>query len=131
MIQELFVSLATKLSLAFSGLIATVALAAWMVYSSAQQAFDQVDQQRTKAVLAQFQQRLAASKADLHQRINQAANSEVIRKILVSPGNLSFTIEAAAKRSLPQALRRRLRPVASQNATSTPWPDTIGRDRSQ
>ncbi len=90
-------SLATKLSLAFSGLIATAALAAWMVYSSAQQAFDQVDQQRTKAVLAQLQQRLAASKADLHQQINQAANSEVIRKILVSPGNVSLTIEAAGK----------------------------------
>lgn len=92
-------SLGAKLSFAFAGLIAAAGLAGWMVYSSAQQAFDQVDQQRTKAVLAHLHQLLAVRKAELHQQIDQAANSEVILKILASPGNASFTAEAAAKQA--------------------------------
>lgn len=73
-------SLGTKLSLAFTGMIAAAGLTGWMVYSSEQQAFDQVDPQRTKTVLAHLHQLLAASKAEVHQQIDQAANSAAIRK---------------------------------------------------
>ncbi|MSO22967.1 MAG: hypothetical protein EXQ58_06875 [Acidobacteria bacterium] len=81
-----------------------------MIYSSSQQAFDQVDQQRTNAVLAHLHQLLAARKAELLQKIDQAANSEVIPKILASPGNAyivqlkcqvdSASVAAALSRSM-------------------------------
>src|SRR5207249_8684546 len=78
-------------------MIAAVGLAGWLVHSTAQQAFDQVDQQRTKAVVVQLQQLLTARRAEVHQEIEQAANSKAIRKMLVSPGNVSLAAEVAAK----------------------------------
>jgi hypothetical protein len=93
------VSLGAKLSLAFAGVIATIGLVGWMVYSNAQEAFDQVDQQRTKAVLDQLHQMLAASKAEVNRQIEQAANSEAIRDILANPGDVSLTVETAAKQA--------------------------------
>lgn len=92
-------SLGAKLGLAFAAMIVAIGLAGWMVYSSAQQAFDQVDQQRTKALLAQFHQQLAANKSELNQQIEQVAASEAIRNILISQRGISLSAEAAAKQA--------------------------------
>lgn len=92
-------SLVAKLGLAFAGMIAAIGLAGWMVYSNAQQAFDQVDQQRTKALLAQFHQQLAANKSEVNQQIEQVATSEAIRNILISQRDVSLTAESAAKQA--------------------------------
>jgi len=75
-------SLSSKLYLAVAGLAGAAALAGWMIYSSTRQAFDQVDQQRTKAVLAQLHLLLEARKGEIHRQIDQAVSSETLRAIL-------------------------------------------------
>ncbi|MCI0419868.1 MAG: ATP-binding protein [Acidobacteria bacterium] len=102
-------TLRTKVLLAVAGTIAAAAgLAGWLVSSSTQRAFERMDQQRTEALLVQFRNQLAARSADVAQRIDRAANSEVTRRILVDLGsaqaNVSLDAETAQKLAAAQAL---------------------------
>lgn len=107
--QEPFVTLRTKVLLAVAGTIAAAAgLAGWLVSSSTQRAFERMDQQRTEALLVQFRNQLAARSADVAQRIDRAANSEVTRRILADLGsaqaNVSLDAETAQKLAAAHAL---------------------------
>ncbi|MCI0620111.1 MAG: ATP-binding protein [Acidobacteria bacterium] len=102
-------TLRTKVLLAVAGTIAAAAgLAGWLVSSSTQRAFERMDQQRTEALLVQFRNQLAARSADVAQRIDRAANSEVTRRILADLGsaqaNVSLDAETAQKLAATQAL---------------------------
>jgi two-component system, NtrC family, nitrogen regulation sensor histidine kinase NtrY len=95
-------TLRIRLALLVSGLVvAAVALVTWYVTASARQAFETVDAQRSRALLAQIRREFDRERADTARRLDGVAASEPVQRLAVElamPGTdtATFLREAAA-----------------------------------
>lgn len=98
-----------KLWLVFSATLSlTVAVVTILVYFSARTAFEELDAQRTRALVTQFRFELAARGRDIASRIDRAVQAEVMRRISIdlSSGRAdpASYVEAAGELAAAQAL---------------------------
>ncbi|MCL5289194.1 MAG: hypothetical protein M1453_14515, partial [Acidobacteria bacterium] len=72
----------TRLLISFTLMVVfAVAVVAWAVSTTTRRAFEQLDAQRTQALVAQFQQEFARRGAEIVRRVDGVAESEATQRM--------------------------------------------------